>query len=92
MIDLAGIDSAGEQRAEDVMELVGAEGASHKTQELLLDHVMNGFVYSLFELKWARFASRFHHALLFLDCCYVLLLGLLCFALKQVRARSCAAT
>eukprot|EP00966_Prymnesium_polylepis_P113064 2615083-Prymnesium_polylepis.2 len=78
------------------MELIGAEGASHKTQELLLDNVMNGFVYSLFELKWARYASRFHHALLFFDGCYVVLLGLLCFALKQARlawrrmARACA--
>ena len=67
MIDLVGIDSAGAQKAEDVMELVGAMDATPKTQELLLDHVMNGFVYSLFELKWTRFASLLHHILLFFD-------------------------
>ena len=78
MIDLKGVDSAGEQKGEDVMELVGqvtcAELRAHvtsamrardltdgrlvgqmnaipETQQLLLDSVMNGFVYQLFAQK-----------------------------------------
>ena len=58
MIDLEGVDSAGAQKGEDVMELVGQMTATESTRELLLDSVMNGFVYSLFEYKWKRYSSR----------------------------------
>lgn len=60
MIDLEGVDSAGVQKGEDVMELVGQMNAVDSTKELLLDSVMNGFVYSLFEYKWKVPLDRTH--------------------------------
>ena len=83
MIDLTGVDSAGPQKGGDVMELVGLLDASDATRELLLDSVMNGFVYSLFDLKWKRYSAKLHWALLSCDLAYVFPLMMLCFIIKS---------
>ncbi|KAL1511772.1 hypothetical protein AB1Y20_005058 [Prymnesium parvum] len=82
MIDLDGVDSAGAQKGEDVMELVGQMNAVVETKELLLDSVMNGFVYSLFEYKWKRYSGKLHWLLLCFDLLYVVPLTILCFEVK----------
>lgn len=66
-IDLDQIDSAGAQKGEDVMELVGAINAPPGTTNLIMDNVLNGFMWELFELKWSKFTHVMHWCFLALD-------------------------
>jgi hypothetical protein len=42
------------------MHRVGSQGATTKTQEMMLDSFMQGFIFKLFEQKWHKFARRLY--------------------------------
>ena len=82
MIDLTGVDSAG-VGSTDIMELVGQFDATPGTQRFILDDVMNGLLFELFDLKWRQFAGALHGWLLLLDFLYVVPLLLLIAVIKK---------
>jgi len=70
-MELTEIDSAGEH-GNDLMEIVASLSANSRTQELLLDSFMQGFMHELFLSKWKRFAGRIYYYLRAIDVLYML--------------------
>ena len=69
-ISLLGIDSAG-TGANDAMEIICREDASHVTTEFILDSCMAGFLFNLFEAKWSKFGWYMHIVIRSLDAAVV---------------------
>merc|ERR1719197_1564032 len=69
-INLEGIDSASGLGGE-VLELIGRFDAKEKTQEMLLDDFMNGFMQNLFVEKWERFGQKMWMVHRLLDLVYL---------------------
>lgn len=65
-LDLEGIDSSGDGAA-DVMEIIGRQRSSRVTQSLILDNMMQGFLYKLFQQKWRLYAWYIHYLWCALD-------------------------
>ena len=82
MLDLTGVDSSG-VGVSDCMELVGSVDANESTKSFILNDVMNGLLFQLFDLKWSSYAGSLHRWLLVLDCLYVVPLVFLIFIIKQ---------
>ena len=81
-LSLEGIDSSG-HGASDVMEILTREDADVQTQEFLLDDFMSGFLFTLFQQKWAKFGWYMHVAMRALDFAVVLASIMLCITLKN---------
>ena len=80
-LDLDGIDSLGETN-NDVMELVAVIGADPRTQEMLLEDFMQGFLHKLFDQKRKQFGFTFHVAMRIFDGLYLIGLMTLMFGMK----------
>ena len=83
IIDLDQIDSSGLDSSDDVMECVGSIFAEPATHALLLDEVLNGFVWELFIIKWTKYASKVHGWLILIDLCFLVPLATTAAFLKQ---------
>jgi hypothetical protein len=81
-LDLEGIDSVG-GGANDVMEVVGRVDACQRTQEMLLDDCVEGFLHNLFSQKWRRFGRLVHCCQLALEATYLSALLSLTIWLKE---------
>lgn len=81
-VDLEGIDSSGNGAA-DVMEIIGRQRASRPTQQLILDNMMQGFLFSLFKQKWERYGRPIHIVWCAFDAVIVGLVAYLGWALKS---------
>ena len=79
-IDLTGIDSTGKGAA-DVMEIVARQDATHITQSFVLDDFMQGFLFKLFQQKWAKLSSL-HYLWRLLDVVILVIIMFLCVELK----------
>lgn len=84
-IPLEGIDSSGAGGG-DIMELIARVGASKPTRELLLDEFMQGFIFNLYQQKWARY-RKIYFTRFALDLCLVLMLIFVSFTLKSYPER-----
>lgn len=81
-LNLEGIDSSGDGAA-DVMEVIGRQSASRVTQSLILDNMMQGFLYKLFQQKWHLYGWFLHYVWCALDVTIITLVVLLGLALKE---------
>jgi len=81
-LDLEGIDSSGDGAA-DVMEIIGRQDASRVTQQLILDNMMQGFLYKLFQQKWERYGWFLHYIWCGFDLCILVLIAYLGLAIKD---------
>ena len=83
-LSLDQIDSTGET-GNDVMELIGMGDAQKKTQEMLLDNFMQGFLHKLFEMKWRRYGRHLYTCYRFFDLIHMGCLSSLILTLKNTR-------
>jgi hypothetical protein len=81
-LNLEGIDSSGDGAA-DVMEVIGRQSASRVTQTLILDNMMQGFLFKLFRQKWQLYGWYLHYIWCTLDGIVITLIVLLGLALKE---------
>ena len=58
-LSLEGVDSSGSGAA-DIMEILARQDASRVTQTFILDDMMEGFLFTLAQQKWQRFAWKVH--------------------------------
>ena len=82
-IALHGIDSIGNSN-NDVMDLIIRHDASEKTQQMLDDSMMQGFIHKLFMQKWSNYGRVCHYFLLATDLFYIISLGQLSITTKEL--------
>ena len=82
-VSLDGIDSSSGTDDADVMEVLVRDDATLDTQEFMLDDFMQGFLYTLYIQKWAKFGWYMHYALRLLDFAIVITVAYLANLLKR---------